>query len=401
MNLIINLFFKKLQSNDKLELTSQLQSEEFQNREVRNRFGDIENELKTIKEKLHFKDEEMIRLTHENSQLDTQIQEFTKKLDTNSNDSVWRVTELQKKLQNANKEIKQLRSKLLAPDQTEISCNHSENDAEEVAEQSHSHSHSHSHDHEHHNHEHGHSHSHNHDDDHGHCGEDENLDNTDIVSVTSTINIATNEAMEKLQERFKQTMNEIVDLTEEKHRLEHLVTQLQSETETIGEYIALYQTQRRLLKQREIEKDIQLNCIAADREFMKDKLRQLNELVELLLVQKGFNNAKEIMAKLNTTNNNSEHVPVAIAEQSLNGTIDSTDTISKKPNDVNNIDQNSSQIDLHSHVNQLHHDANTRETATKIISLLSDIKDRNQREDYSVVPNVDHCACCSGKLEVV
>lgn len=38
-----------------------------------------------------------------------------------------------------------------------------------------------------------------------------------------------------LQERFKQTMNRIAELSDERQQLEHLVTQLQGETETIGE----------------------------------------------------------------------------------------------------------------------------------------------------------------------
>lgn len=432
------------QSNDKLELTNQLQSEEYMNRDVRNRFADLEAELKSVKEKLHFKDEEMIRLTHENSQFDAKIQELTKRLDSSSNGGIKQLTDLQKRLHAANKEIKQLRAKLqgsVVVEGGEVPSNLEEGVATIESESEHllSHDH-HQHGHDHH-HEHGHDHSHDHDGhshehghEHGQCSHDhddenksvEALDNSDVVSVTSTINIATNEAMDKLQDRFKRTMNEIADLTEEKHRLEHLVTQLQSETETIGEYIALYQTQRRLLKQREIEKDIQLTRIAADREDMKEKLRQLNELVELLLVQKGFSNAKEIMAQLNTTNNNSEKVPeIAVEATSLNGTNESTELAAIDTDTtntaaaadeiqqtikttVNNCQHNNHEhepqpkIDLKTQINQLHHDANTRETATKIINLLTDIKDKNLRQDYSVVPNsVDHCSCCSGKLEVV
>lgn len=41
-------------------------------------------------------------------------------------------------------------------------------------------------------------------------------------------------AMDKLQERFSRTMAEVAELTDEKQRLEHLVLQLQGETETIG-----------------------------------------------------------------------------------------------------------------------------------------------------------------------
>jgi hypothetical protein len=40
--------------------------------------------------------------------------------------------------------------------------------------------------------------------------------------------------MEKLEERFTRTMKDVADLSDEKQRLEHLVLQLQGETETIG-----------------------------------------------------------------------------------------------------------------------------------------------------------------------
>lgn len=416
-------------SNDKLELASQLESEEYLNRDVRNRFGSLDNELKSIKEKLRFKDEEMIRLTHENAQYDAKIQELQKKLDTNSNDSVRQLTEIQKKLHIANKEIYRLRQKLQNQSKSDgdnrsnngDACGGMEIGSNETNLQENKSKSEHV------------GHDHDHDNDHEQCNiplyDDvaietsstvEAFDNSDIVSVTSTINIATNEAMDKLQNRFKRTMNEIADLTEEKSRLEHLVTQLQSETETIGEYIALYQTQRRLLKQREIEKDVQLNRIAADRESMRDKLRQLNELVELLLTQKGFSNASEIMAKLNTTNN--------LASNSLNESITSNQNVSPEhattSSAENNCDHhkisvgdgdcgsagdpatNNEHHHNHSHstiqMTQNVGDGNTHETATKIINLLTDIKEKNLRQDYTIRPNVvDHCSCCSGKLEVV
>lgn len=426
-----------------MELASQLQSEEFMNRDIRNRFGDLDNELKSIKEKLHFKDEEMIRLTHEHSQYDAKIQELLKKLDTNSNDSVRQVTEVQKKLHAANKEIHRLRQKLQSNESKVDGYSGSNNGDECGAEIGSNDGNSNQHKHEH-EHEHEHSQAHGHDHGHEHCNHDQQsaasyddaaietssamdaLDNSDVVSVTSTINIATNEAMDKLQERFKRTMNEIADLTEEKSRLEHLVTQLQSETETIGEYIALYQKQRLKLKQREIEKDVQLNRIAADRESMRDKLRQLNELVELLLTQKGFTNAKEIMAKLNGPNN-LENAAEAFETSPLNGSADINKNAS--PTHANNCQHqhddavgdgcDSGHKNHHEHEHEHEHndnnhshatiqlnphigDANTRETATKIINLLSDIKEKNLRQDFSVGPNaVDHCSCCSGKLEVV
>ena len=41
-------------------------------------------------------------------------------------------------------------------------------------------------------------------------------------------------AMEQLQARFTRTMSEYAELSDEKQKLEHLVMQLQGETETIG-----------------------------------------------------------------------------------------------------------------------------------------------------------------------
>lgn len=42
------------------------------------------------------------------------------------------------------------------------------------------------------------------------------------------------EPLKKLEVKFKQTMEQVAELTDEKQRLEHLVLQLQGETETIG-----------------------------------------------------------------------------------------------------------------------------------------------------------------------
>ena len=42
------------------------------------------------------------------------------------------------------------------------------------------------------------------------------------------------EPLKKLESRFKETMEKVAELTDEKQRLEHLVLQLQGETETIG-----------------------------------------------------------------------------------------------------------------------------------------------------------------------
>lgn len=76
-------------------------------------------------------------------------------------------------------------------------------------------------------------------------------------------------AMQKLEERFKATMDQIADLSDQKQQLEHLVTQLQGETDTIADYIALYQVQRGIMRKRAAEKDDYISQLAKDREDLK------------------------------------------------------------------------------------------------------------------------------------
>lgn len=430
-----------------MDLTTKLQSEQHLSREIKANFGGLEEELSSVKEKLHFKDEEMIRLSHANTELNKEILQLSQEVDryrhydaaSNENTSF----ALQKQLQAAKQEIRRLKS---ATRENESEINSSQIDSGELKngntstssvdghdhnhhDHQHDHHHDHNHDHSHdHSHDHGHDHNHDHSHDHSHAqSHDHSHDHTDnchgestissesnttvaddrteCASVTSTINIATNEAMHKLQARFKRTMNEIADLTEEKQRLEHLVLQLQGETETIGEYIALYQTQRRLLKRREVEKDIQLHRIAADREEMKEKLLQLNGLVELLLVQNGIPNAHQFMEKLNIIG----HVH-ALTDKVVNGeSVDKAHIAEEVDTSLLNtsVANNSASTLPPTPVSELspqptHLTNGRQETAKKIINLLADIRDKNLKQDFTSVPNnLHHCACCSGKLEVV
>jgi len=71
-------------------------------------------------------------------------------------------------------------------------------------------------------------------------------DNVSVEGVDSPIQSSTTnvdeipnipEAFKRLESRFKETMEKVAELTDEKQRLEHLVLQLQGETETIGKLI--------------------------------------------------------------------------------------------------------------------------------------------------------------------
>lgn len=209
---------------------------------------------------------------------------------------------------------------------------------------------------------------------------------TDDSSTVSAIPLE--EALEKLQNRFKRTMNEVAELTEEKHRLEHLVVQLQFETETIGEYITLYQNQRRQLKHKDYERDLQLKMLAQDREYMKSKLLELNSLIEQLLVEKRNRTVSHSVEDDEIPKMNGEEIstlkPLDESTESVFEPIQSTEKEKNPSIDKTNVQSK----------------AKTKETARKILALLSDIQSANQIK-FDQVSGVDHCACCSGKLEIV
>lgn len=190
----------------------------------------------------------------------------------------------------------------------------------------------------------------------------------------STVSIPTHEAMEKLQERFRRTMLEVAELTDEKQRLEHLVLQLQGETETIGEYITLYQQQRRLLKQKDMERDHQLLQLANDREMMKLKLKELNYLVHQLVAEKGGNTSP--------TPSQHEHEPLSAPLVDL----PSPSVATPSPPLSENGDNSKAPVHIR-----------PTETAGRILSLLTDIKEAN----IPYGSGVQHCSCCSGRLETV
>ncbi|XP_013888014.1 golgin subfamily A member 2 isoform X2 [Austrofundulus limnaeus] len=93
-------------------------------------------------------------------------------------------------------------------------------------------------------------------------------------------------AMEKLQVRFTSLMQEKADLKERVEELEHRCIQLSGETDTIGEYIALYQSQRAIMKQKHLEKEQYINMLAQDKEEMKAKLAELQDLVMRLVAER-------------------------------------------------------------------------------------------------------------------
>ncbi|KAM9307259.1 golgin subfamily A member 2 isoform 2-T2 [Pholidichthys leucotaenia] len=128
-----------------------------------------------------------------------------------------------------------------------------------------------------------HSHTANHDHEHGHC---EHSHEHSEGGVPMEVHQALQAAMEKLQQRFTSLMLEKADLKERVEELEHRCIQLSGETDTIGEYIALYQSQRAIMKQKHQEKEQYISMLAQDKEEMKAKLSELQDLVMRLVAER-------------------------------------------------------------------------------------------------------------------
>ncbi|SPP72751.1 golgin subfamily A member 2 [Drosophila guanche] len=331
-------------TNDKAELVIRLDAEEFANREIRHNFDSMQQKLLANEERFKFKDEEMIRLSHENVELQRQQLMLKQQLD---------------RLKHYEVNAYHSQSSKPVGDET--------GDAEESETKEH---HAHDHDHpDHHSHDHSHDHHDPHDHSDGHSHEHSHGHSHDHhQEQLSPGSLPTAEAVERLQARFTTLISQVADLTEEKHSLEHLVLQLQGETETIGEYIALYQTQRRMLKQREYEKATQMSLLQAEREQLREKIEALNKLVASLGVELP---ADQVQGQPQAAT--LQHLP---SEQA----VPRTQTASHE--DSNG--ENSQQI------------------LNKIQSIITEIKENTEQPTTALSGHpVDHLNCCLGKFEVV
>lgn len=346
-------------TNDKANLMTDLESERYLSREMRVKYEEWDQEVQALRQKLHFKDEEMMRLAHESTEQAKNILMLQQELDQLRNLEVKtrNQSHLQTEIVKQREQIAKLKAMIKLKETQQMNSEGAENGqingetatsggdstttnspmevsvAEEVGEELKS--------------------------------EVALLHQEEVIPEDVEVTeLPTEEAMVKLQTRFTRTMAEIADLTEEKQRLEHLVIQLQGETETIGEYIALYQNQRKLLRQREIEKDIQVQKITADREEMKEKLLKLNSLVEQMLAQRSIN------VQSGSVNGNQVGVgEVPTAALDANVLLDNKDSTT------------------------------SRETAEQILDLLTEIKTQNTNFLTDSMPTP--CSCCSGQLITV
>ncbi|XP_051166887.1 golgin subfamily A member 2 [Leptopilina boulardi] len=180
------------------------------------------------------------------------------------------------------------------------------------------------------------------------------------------------EFIKKLEDRFKETMDRVAELTDEKQKLEHLVLQLQEETETIGEYVALYQKQRSILQGRAKEREQTFKQISEQRDYQQEQINKLKFLVAKLLKSKptAIKDAFQEIENPQSSCDTKEHLEELKFNSNLAESFPS-DSIEVKTN-VNDEDEST------------------------VVGLLSEIKDC--RGTCTQEPNIHPCPLCSGKL---
>lgn len=119
-----------------------------------------------------------------------------------------------------------------------------------------------------------------------------NNSNASVTSISSTNTVDFDEyealviAKHQIEERLVRSMKEQADISTRAEELEHLVMQLQGETDTIGEYVTLYQQQRAALKEKAVEREQYVVKLSQERSELQDKLAELQALVMQLLGEK-------------------------------------------------------------------------------------------------------------------
>jgi len=88
------------------------------------------------------------------------------------------------------------------------------------------------------------------------------------------------ESVKQLEKRFMAAMEQLAEVSSDKEQLEHLVERLQDETDTIGDYVIMYQHQRKMQKMKIQEKEEQVQELAKDRAELLTKMTQLQQMVE-------------------------------------------------------------------------------------------------------------------------
>ncbi|XP_015433389.1 PREDICTED: golgin subfamily A member 2-like [Dufourea novaeangliae] len=274
-------------SNAKLDLTEKLQAERSIGRKLNAQLNNVEAELEQMKEKLKEKEtvlEELEKEKLQSAQIADQMQHYQAQshhIDT-----------FQRELQNALITIEKLEKEkqgLVQRINEKVENSASpQNDSSITIE-------------------------------HNDCSLEENVNEEN----SDECNVGVSEPVKQLEQRFKQTMERLAELTEEKQKLEHLVLQLQSETETIGEYITLYQKQRAVLQNRAREREQVFRQLLEQRNQQQEQLHKLKVLVSDFL-RKEYMHSNGTEHIIQTEVNTNDIVPVKKAKEAKESDTDNT-----------------------------------------------------------------------------
>merc|ERR1719507_1527960 len=95
-------------------------------------------------------------------------------------------------------------------------------------------------------------------------GEEEESENV-ILREANNLPASPGIALKQLESRFINAMEKLAELSSDKEQLEHLVERLQEETDTIGDYVIMYQHQRKQQRIKIQEKEQEVAQLAQDR----------------------------------------------------------------------------------------------------------------------------------------
>ena len=310
-------------SNAKLDLTEQLQAERSIGRKLNARLNNVETEVEELKEKLKEKEvvlDELEKERLQNAQIADQMQHYQAQsyhADTFQRElqnALITIGKLEKEKQGLIDQLKEKQDSISENGLSATSVNNVPSEEEKV---------------------------------HPETSEEGNA--------------AIPEPVRQLEQRFKHTMERVAELTEEKQKLEHLVLQLQSETETIGEYITLYQKQRAVLHSRAREKEQVFRQLLDQRNQQQEQLHKLKILLSDFLKKEYIHS---------------------------NG----TERLSETETDVNDVvvaRRKKEEVELEME----------NKSVSELLDILTEIKDC--KDSCLFEPNFHPCPWCSGKLLTV
>ncbi|KAL3994977.1 putative golgin subfamily A member 2-like protein 5 protein [Acanthocheilonema viteae] len=213
-------------------------------------------------------------------------------------------------------------------------------------------------------------------------------------------------AWTELETRFTRAMQQVADLAEEKEQLQHIVMQLETENDTIGDYVTLYQHQRKKINERMREREEAVAKLSFEKEQMQQKLNELQKVLIDLLSKKGllhiYEHEKGTLNNCNGSSKRSRGV-----RSYSHGTDDEfsdneetvVDTskllVPSSPDsciDVSNISRNKVKENI------LENNADDDVGVQRILNLISELQDLERARTLAPCsPNV-HCSECRGKL---